>query len=544
MSKDIQFIDIGGVSCRVCLDWKDAPLGVDSRRKLIKILKTENKTNKKERTKVLPIKHAIINITESGIQYAPLDTKNKEGKTQKKAIIPALSIIAKVKSLYTPESHWVYYHQLNDDNIWFIICDKNGYITGDSDKIVGVSDFFDILDEYILVSDSKNQMKIFSENFDIFDDFDDIVELEIFELGDNFKSGYTLDYIGDKTVFGVPPILILLMIMALTIYGINELLKFSFPPPKAFHAAGLKNPKKQIIDRAWGDLEMIMADTNNGKNIHKEFEILHNALPINIQGWDYSGIVLSNKEYVITYNSTLFQTTEVGTIKRIVINSIRNASKEVSSIKFIPGPQRVNLHFVVRFKGEESILRFESLDEYQRKSGFFDYKKNIDSLKGLKRNYNGTMSRITNTIAQYQAKPVYELAIEGINGALAAAKFSIEANKLTLAEDRRKYNEALKGIQEEIKVTPEAIAEKIFTLKGLEDVFARTKNNPNFIFVRNIGNFKDGLNVSRFSMNGLGLKEMLFIIKKNEDLPMRYQNVEYDWLGSRWKIDGVIYERN
>lgn len=484
-----------------------------------------------------PASYATENNTKDTKQIAFLDPEYHLHKV----VTP--EIIQKILSTNDDiTSHWVFFHQVDEEKVWFFICDELGFISSDTDRVVDVTEFMDILDEYILVSDiPDNLLKIFSNNFEIFDDFEDIIEKIIYEHSHAKLTGISKYNI--KKFLGVGLINFLLLCFSIILMIFHIKVDDILPPPEPSFKGFLPRVKITDPDPKWKMLDVISTKTSS----YREFLFFLNntveEVPIDINGWALKGIFLINKEVTIIYTkdktSTISHTVAKSNIlKKLMDNKIVNSRGELAV--FIPIKRKeirisFNLTPPKEFQEADYLEIKTNLGQKDKELA----RKNSKKIGATFRSLTGQENVIVSDYFKNFSATKYYLFFTSGHQEIQASLNNISVKKQKLSIAQKINNE----VMEKMIIAPQDLLNQRATRSAKFDEIMAMDLENNFLKITPSPDKASKKFIkSTFKAKGVGLNNLIKNIEFLIKYPFRYRSVEYKWKNSKWKLEGRIYE--
>lgn len=463
------------------------------------------------------------------------------------SISPIPSIIENIILNNNINGLWFFVHEIDEDLIWYFVADENGHLDVNTDQVITKSSFYDILDEYILVADQQTQM--FTSNFELPREFnEDVIESII-------STGVLLRIIGQsravslgkKKILGLPPYLFI----SLSISAIFSIIYFVLstiisPLTQALSHQNLPRAVKAKDHIEWDKIREVLSDSRSYSFIENQVVKTTLDIPINIKGWDARSITFTPTTTTIIYTSSATSRIPLSSFLNTILtkyqsSSILDGNFSIDNFQATPSRKEVKVEWTSDYI--EKIAGFSSIADYKRFLGEDVREEKIKKAKELKKEYGRIKTDITQILNKYSDKNTFELIYLEIAGDYELDTRRLISMSRALDLKKNQYMDLLKIIKKPIVPNP-AILDSITMIKGdIDKLFDFTKKTALIDIKQKRQEAKSGLIISTFNNSGIGLNKMIKSIEfLKEYLPIRVSKVSYDWMTSKWTLDGVIYE--
>lgn len=460
---------------------------------------------------------------------------------------PIPSIIEYIISNNYVSSLWFFVHEVDDGLIWFFVSDEYGHIDHNSDRVVHKDDFYDLLDEYLVVASETTT--VFSSNFDLPTDFNgDIIESsisphKIYDLIGTKK----ISYLGEKRILGMPHIFfftsLLGILLTITYFSLSVLLS---PIQSAKSHQNLTRIPMAKDGQEWNKIRVIMGTTFGSSFVSEYIKPTISRIPIDFIGWDPRVITFTPNSTKIVYTSSPESKVPLSIFSKQLFNSILRSGIKIDdfSIKNLtatPSRKEVMLDLPPIFI--EKIAGFSSLDDYKMFLGEDIREERAVQAKQISKDYVGIKQRLMMLVNKYAQLNPFSLLYSKINGTYATDSQRLINLSNSLDRKRNQYNELLKEIKKPIVPSPEILASLTIKKGTIDDLFAFAKKTALIDIKVKRQQTKSGLILSTVFFKTIGVDNMLALINEvNRHLTLRITSVDYDWMTSEWKVSGSVYE--
>lgn len=463
--------------------------------------------------------------------------------------VGAKPIIAHILAQENVSSLWIFYASADiaDGSVWCLVGDIDGVLHQSSEKFITEDELFELLDEHVLVSDSK--LNIFTDNPSFIDDFEDLSSLVVTEIDftdDGFFDTGIAKKLTDRKVFGLPPILFHISVLFFVFTAIVQLSSRFIEPP----VFDMLSPPKHVSDKIrfhhdWKTLSPIYSKsqsiTSFINNISSDDSLLK-MLPNNIYGWDLKDIQTNND--LLSFNLVLNSTgSSIGFLKKYLLTNTfpENLVKKYKpSISLNSDNKAMNIS--ISFTNKEEVFNGMEFLAYKESLRRNDVAKKINSANTIRASIQAINDEGVEYESKYMETGKISLVISFLLGHLTDDQETIDdlyeeldtlstkhATLLTYINDLPRPDSSLLS-----SVLYDSDATSLFSISQESHLFNVQYNTdadkPYTIF-----------NVTFKAPNTPNLLNILNKFKTIYNVPLRIKTTNYNWLTSEWSITGEIY---
>lgn len=472
---------------------------------------------------------------------------------------PTRPIIEHVLENNSLNSLWFFYTtaDLDDDTAYVLICDQDGVINDGKELFLSEYEFYELLDEHILVSEGK--LNVFTDNFAFIDEFGDQENINLSKIdftSENFFASGEIVKLSSRKVFGLPPVLfhLLTILVVLTIL-IQVSGRFIQAPEYSFITEPRKIPDKIDEDPEWAKLEKIFDNTMPSdlflKNYFNSKGSILTILPTNIPGWDLSNITLDKN--IVAFNlSMASKFTSISDLQTQILDNseiYRITSPLTGTVMKINNDRR-SLFYSFLPVHSENVFNGMTLSNYKDSLSRDDIDIKIKESNRLIDTIVALNSEGDFLHEKYIDVGSIELLLGFFTGSLVNDTNKMEDLSSEGEDLLNQFNKMKKYIYD-VPTPDEGLIASIIYNDLSEKKRGYIKNTSLFSISQktNLFSITEGKKFDKYSTFNLNitaknseeLKYKLNELSVKYELPIRFNNIIYAWKTSNWTLKGEIY---